>query len=74
VPFNQLLQFGQVTCAVQKPFTAIGHKPDPEQVTVRYCQRTGPGLTVQLQPGNNELWHQPAQVAALVDKAWSAFS
>jgi hypothetical protein len=74
VPINQLLQFGQVTCVVVNPFTAAGHQPDPESVTVTYCQRTGPGLTVQFHPGPTDLWHKPAQVAALVDKAWSELS
>lgn len=74
VPINQLLQFGQVTCVVVNAFTAAGHQPAPESVTVTYCQRTGPGLTVQFHPGVGELWHKPAQVADIVDKAWSALS
>ncbi|MHA6763796.1 hypothetical protein [Streptacidiphilus sp. PAMC 29251] len=73
VPTDQLVQVGQVACVVFNQPTAAGQKPAGDSVVVTYCQRTGSGLTVQLR-ASGDLQHQPAEMAALVDKAWSALS
>ncbi|MFC1430125.1 hypothetical protein ACEZDB_05560 [Streptacidiphilus sp. N1-3] len=73
VPPDQLVQVGQVACVVYNQGTAAGQKPTAESVVVNYCQRTGSGLTVQLR-ASGDLQHQPQQMAALVEKAWTALS
>jgi hypothetical protein len=70
VPEHQLEQFGPVSCVIDnEPPVQSGSEPS-SQVYVNYCQRSGPGRTIQVRP-NGPLQHEPDQVAGLVDDAWN---
>ncbi len=69
-PENQLERFGPVSCVIDnEPPVQSGPEP-PSQVYVTYCQRSGPGLTIQVRP-NGPIQHTPDQVAGLVNEAWN---
>ncbi|WP_328454364.1 hypothetical protein [Amycolatopsis sp. NBC_00438] len=72
VPTTELKRIGAVQCLVHNGTTPLGQPVDPEQSVVTNCQRTGGGLTVQLQNTTSHNAQDPARFAAIVQEAWTA--
>ncbi|MEU4248318.1 hypothetical protein AB0F15_13000 [Amycolatopsis sp. NPDC026612] len=69
-PSTELVRVGAVQCLRHNPSTPAGSTPDPEQIVVTNCQRTGPGLTVTLRSLSSEGNRDPRELAAIVEQAW----
>jgi hypothetical protein len=72
LPTTELKRIGPVQCLVHNGTTPLGQPVDPEQSVVTNCQRTGGGLTVQLQNTTTHNAQDPARFAAIVQEAWTA--
>lgn len=70
-PVNEVERFGAVSCLVQNVAIGSSATEPAQDVYASYCQRSGPGLTVQVRP-SGDISHHPDQIAALVDDAWFA--
>lgn len=70
-PINEVVTFGDVRCLVDNGVVPAGKDPDPAEVRVQQCQRTGPGLTVVILPTGQPT---PAQVASAVDGIWRSIA
>ncbi len=74
-PNDELITVGAVSCVIANQPTPVGQTPSPTSLNVTSCQRTGSGLTVTVRPGGGgDLQHDPNQVAALVNSAWTELS
>ena len=62
---------GRRSLLVNNGTVTVGNKPDPANIHVELCQRTGPTLTVLVYP-SGEL--TSAQVAAATDDIWRSVS
>lgn len=71
-PTNELRQVGDVSCVLHNDLAPF-EEPTPDKTSVLLCQRTDPGLTVQLKPlGDDTREHSdPAVCAAMIDEAWA---
>jgi hypothetical protein len=70
-PIREIVTEGDVRCLVNNGTVTVGNKPDPANIHVEQCQRTGPTLTVLVYP-SGEL--TSAQVAAATDDIWRSVS
>lgn len=70
-PTREVVTEGDVRCLVDNGTVTAGNKPDPDDIRVEQCQRTGSALTVVVFP-SGEL--TSAQVAAAVDDIWRSAS
>lgn len=69
---------GSVDCyTVRTQVTTAGGTPDPAQIAVSLCQRTGDGLTVRIYPSGGADPEDPDRVAtavAMTNELWDAVS
>lgn len=69
-PFEEIRRFGDVECQIRSD------QREPTAAPVaKVCQRTGPGLTVRLEPGfTTDGSLDPEKMAAAVAEAWDALA
>lgn len=70
-PVQEVIAEGDVRCLVNNGYVAVGKVPDPDDVRVLQCQRTGQDLTVVIFPSGDLT---ATQVAGAVDGIWAAAS
>jgi hypothetical protein len=70
-PLEEVRSFGPVSCLVRNDVVTAGHASASVPVHVERCQRTSAALTV-LADASGPLGDSPEQVAALINRAWTA--
>jgi hypothetical protein len=73
-PDQELVEFGEVACAVRNSPTPAGQQPEEDSANVMLCMRTSSSLTVQITSVTGDLGRDPRKVADLVNDVWSKVS